>query len=59
VLAPGTTRWKDAPLPIVAVHGAAGAVVDGRLIVTGGARRQGALSPLGWSGVAESFEPKS
>jgi hypothetical protein len=49
VLEPGAGRWRGAPPPPVAVHGAGGGVVGERLIVAGGARRQGILSPLAWT----------
>lgn len=43
--------WRRGPDPFVWVHGAASGVLGGRLIVAGGARRQGSLSPLGWTGL--------
>lgn len=55
VLPPGATAWRSAPLPILPTHGAASVVVGGRLVIAGGARRQGALSPLGWTGLTEAL----
>ncbi len=54
-LVPGEDRWADAPRPVVAVHGSPGGVLRGRLHVAGGARRQGMLSVLGWTGVLQVF----
>lgn len=54
-LAPGEQAWEPAPLPVVAVHGVPGAVVSDRLVIAGGATRQGALSVLAWSGVAQAY----
>lgn len=48
-------QWRTAPPPILAVHGAASAVLRGTLVVAGGSRRQGALSVLGWTGLAQAF----
>lgn len=52
----GWGRAEPAPL---AVHGAAGGVVDGRLHVIGGAARQGLLSVLAWTGYAASYDPSA
>ncbi|HVL33928.1 MAG TPA: kelch repeat-containing protein, partial [Actinomycetota bacterium] len=50
-------EWVADPLPILPTHGSAAVVIDGRLYITGGARRQGALSPLGWTGRTETYAP--
>jgi hypothetical protein len=50
-------RWREADPPPLAVHGAAGGAAGGRLVVAGGARRQGLLSPLAWTGVTSAFDP--
>jgi len=47
--------WERAPLPIVTTHGSAFGVIDGSLVIAGGARRQGAWSVLGWTGITQSF----
>jgi hypothetical protein len=49
--------WGLAEPAPLAVHGAAGGVVDGRLHVIGGAARQGLLSALAWTGYAASYDP--
>jgi len=54
-LLPGGQQWQDAELPIVATHGSASAVLSDDLIIVGGARRQGALSVLGWTGVTQRY----
>ena len=57
VLPPGGSAWMEAPLPILPVHGAAYGVVRGSLLITGGARRQGALSPIAWTGLTQVYTP--
>lgn len=54
-LLPGGQAWQEAELPIVATHGSASAVLNSDLVVVGGARRQGALSVLGWTGVTQVY----
>jgi hypothetical protein len=39
----------------VATHGSASAVLSDKLVIVGGARRQGALSPLGWTGIVQVY----
>ncbi len=51
----GDDDWVEAPLPIVATHGSAFGVIDGSLVIAGGARRQGAWSVLGWTGITQWF----
>ena len=41
--------WKPAPRPPLTVHGTSGAVLQGTMVIAGGATRHGALSLLGWS----------
>jgi N-acetylneuraminic acid mutarotase len=55
VLRPGARRWSPAPKPDVSVHGAGYGVWKGRLIVAGGAARQGLLSTISWSSVTQVF----
>lgn len=57
VLDPEARRWREEPPPPLAVHGAAGGVIDGRLLMAGGARRQGFLSPLAWTDFAAAHDP--
>lgn len=57
VLPQGADAWEDAPLPALPVHGPASGVLDGRLVITGGASRQGAFSTLSWTGVTQVFDP--
>jgi N-acetylneuraminic acid mutarotase len=45
--------WSRGPDPFLWVHGAASGVLGGRLILAGGARRQGTLSFLGWTGLTQ------
>lgn len=46
-------QWQPAPSPPLAVHGADGAVLDGNLVIAGGAGRHGVLSITAWS---EAFQ---
>jgi hypothetical protein len=41
--------WRPAPPPPLAVHGADGAVFQGRLVIVGGASRHGMLSVTAWT----------
>lgn len=41
-------EWREAPPPPLAVHGADGAVVDGRFVIAGGASRHGLTSLAAW-----------
>ncbi|MCC5869333.1 MAG: hypothetical protein JJU27_12545 [Gammaproteobacteria bacterium] len=41
-------EWQQAPSPPLAVHGADGAVVDGRFVIAGGASRHGLTSLTAW-----------
>jgi hypothetical protein len=59
VLPPGATQWIEAPLPILATHGSAATVMRGSLVITGGSRRQGALSPIGWTGLTQVYSPEN
>lgn len=54
-LLPAGQAWQQAQLPIVATHGSASVVLSDRLMIIGGARRQGALSPLGWTGIVQVY----
>jgi hypothetical protein len=49
--------WQPLAPPPLAVHGAHGAVIDGRFVVVGGASRQGSFSRFSWSGLAQFYEP--
>lgn len=49
--------WLEGPKPLLAVHGAPGVVVQGKLLVIGGSRRQGLFSTAGWTGLAQVFDP--
>lgn len=50
--------WSTGPESLLAVHGAASDEVAGILLIAGGARRQGALSVLAWTGVTQRFNPR-
>jgi hypothetical protein len=52
---PAGDQWRDGPLPIVDVHGAGGGTVEGDLLVAGGSRRQGVLTPLAITGVTQRY----
>ncbi len=58
VLDPATGTWSRGPAALLAVHGAAVEEVAGLLVIAGGARRQGALSILAWTGVTQRFNPR-
>ena len=45
----GAQSWKPAPRPPLTVHGTSGAVLQGTMVIAGGATRHGALTLLGWS----------
>jgi N-acetylneuraminic acid mutarotase len=55
VLRPGGDRWEELGPTMLAVHGAGYGVVDDELVVAGGARRQGLLSVLSWTGVTQRY----
>jgi N-acetylneuraminic acid mutarotase len=62
VLAPGAEAWEPGPEPVLAVHGAGYGVLPDRggtdaLIIAGGARRQGVLSVLSWTGLTQEHRP--
>jgi N-acetylneuraminic acid mutarotase len=57
VLDSAAGSWGPAPPAPLGVHGAGGGVLDGRLVVAGGASRQGALSPFAWTGFTTAYEP--
>lgn len=48
-------RWGISSRPLLPVHGAAFAVNQERLIIAGGASRQGALSVISWTPVTQSY----
>ncbi|MBE0477169.1 MAG: hypothetical protein IBX62_08745 [Coriobacteriia bacterium] len=49
-------RWELAQSPPLTVHGADGAVFEGRIVVVGGASRQGALSVTAWERTFQIME---
>lgn len=57
VLTRGGREWRTGSRPVLGVHGAGFAVHGGRLIIAGGASRQGALSVVSWTGVTQVFAP--
>lgn len=57
-LAASGSAWVVGRLPILAVHGAAFGVIGDRLIIAGGARRQGTLSVLGWTGITQAYSTR-
>ena len=56
-LDPDTGIWNSGAKSVLAVHGASSDQVAGILLITGGARRQGAWSILAWTGVTQRFDP--
>ena len=50
-------QWTPLPPPPLAVHGAQGAVVDGRFMIAGGAARPGQFSRFAWSGLLQTYTP--
>ena len=50
-------QWRPLSPPPLAVHGAQGAVVDGRFMIAGGASRQGQFSRFAWSGLLQAYTP--
>ncbi len=57
VIASGERTWKTADEQLLPVHGAGHGVISGRLVVAGGATRQGALSTLSWTTVTQRYRP--
>jgi hypothetical protein len=53
----GADRWAQTGRTPLAVHGAAAGVLGGRLVIAGGARRHGLLSPLAWTDMAAAYAP--
>lgn len=49
--------WLEGPKPIQVVHGTPGVSIQGKLLIVGGSRRQGFFSVLGWTGIAQVFDP--
>jgi hypothetical protein len=50
--------WQELSPPPLAVHGAHGASLDGRLLIVGGALRQGAFSRFSWTGANQAYLPE-
>jgi hypothetical protein len=57
VLAQNGRRWVAADRLMLPVHGAGYAVLNGRLIVAGGAAREGLLSTIAWTAVTQRYRP--
>jgi N-acetylneuraminic acid mutarotase len=61
VLAGGGREWEQAPRPLLPVHGAGYGVLpdrgDDALVIAGGARRQGVLSAVSWTGITQVHRP--
>jgi hypothetical protein len=57
VLRRSSQRWTAGSRPLLPVHGAGYAVHGDRLIIAGGASRQGAFSILSWTGLTQIFAP--
>jgi hypothetical protein len=57
VLDPAARLWLEGPVPLLPVHGAPAVSIQGRMLIVGGSRRQGGFSSLGWTGIAQVFDP--
>lgn len=57
ILRPGSTTWEEIEPPILVTHGSATGILSGSMLVVGGARRQGAWSPISWTGVLQVWQP--
>lgn len=55
----GDEGWQPAPEGLLAVHGAGGGAIGGRLYVAGGASRQGALSAISYTDLLQVYEPEA
>lgn len=51
-------RWESAPRPPLAVHGADGAVFEGRMVIVGGASRHGLASLTAWTPALQIMLPR-
>jgi len=49
--------WEPLTPPPLTVHGAHGAVLDGRFLIAGGASRQGSASRFAWSALLQAYRP--
>jgi N-acetylneuraminic acid mutarotase len=50
-------RWTPLPPPPLTMHGAQGAVINGRFVIAGGASRHGQFSRFAWSGLLQAYRP--
>jgi hypothetical protein len=55
-LADDRDRWEPLLPPPLVTHGSADGVLDGRLVIAGGASRQGALSPTSWTATTQVLD---
>jgi hypothetical protein len=51
-----TAGWRELRAPPLPVHGAQGAVVEGRFYIAGGATRAGGMSALAWSNALQMLD---
>jgi N-acetylneuraminic acid mutarotase len=49
--------WVPLNAPPLPVHGAQGAVINGRFVIAGGASRPGSMSRFAWSGLVQAYRP--
>jgi hypothetical protein len=49
--------WVGLNEPPLQVHGAQGAVIDGRFVIAGGSSRPGSLSRFAWSELVQAYSP--
>ena len=52
-------KWVAAPAPPLAVHGTDGAVLQGAMVLVGGAPWHGAYSVLGWTDALQLMKPEA
>jgi N-acetylneuraminic acid mutarotase len=57
VIARGERRWSSGDEQMLPVHGAGYGVISRRLIVAGGATRQGVFSTVSWTAVTQRYRP--
>lgn len=50
-------QWQRAARPVLPVHGAGYAVLAGRLILAGGASREGLFSTVSWTPITQGYAP--
>ncbi len=52
-----SAAWEPLTPPPLAIHGVAGAAIDGRIVIIGGSTRPGGESNTAWTGATQAFAP--